>query len=426
MSVPFLDALHVWLTTGVCPTAQFGGFMIEPNILGGTNLKAFTLRADLTPSTMGTTAEKCLIIGSYQSVLRKHSAEFTSVTFDRAHLKYDQASLANQIQILFESVNRTMLSLLDIHGQNLASIFSHFKQIFFTDRGDILQAFFESCDHELEQPAFDLDLSWLQMRFEVIDSNLSFVYFNQTVFEQLLGILSAVHTNGSIHNTRIKSIDAFSACYQLSFPMNLVVSEDAMSKYQIIFRFLVSLNHVHWQLSKKCTQPRMAGLIKQLALSRQYLLHFFSQTLSFVNYQVLHAQHSVLTSRLENASGLDRIIDLHTNYLDSCLRECLLTHPKLVQLLAALISIARSFYEFQTACSDPIASASDQVMQQAIQIHQQIVKQVRIFIDALQYYSSRDSEHYLGNLLSHLDYSFFYLRTSANLAEENHISGMAD
>lgn len=402
--------------------------MISSNSNDAADLQAFILRPEYTPQVLNAAAGHCHLIGSYQAILRKYSSSLPPVALERSVLQYEKTVLTKQVQFLFDSVNKIMMNLMDTHGQNLADIFLHLKRLFFIERGDILQSFFDSCEQELLGPAADIDPNWLQMRFEIDDSRLSLFYANQPVFNQLLGILNGNSLHGSSAPS-VMSMDRLSMKYEMNFPVNLVISDEALSKYQIIFRVLLSLNHARWQLTQKCPQAQHKALDKQLSLTRNCLFQFFSGFLSFTTYQVLQNQFQQLTSKLATASGLDKIIAHHNSYLDSCLRECLLTHPKLVNLLSSLVLISRQFYQFQASCSSSSQSSQETLLSQAMKYHQHIVKQVRMFIDALQYYSSRDADHYLGNLLSHLDYNSFYLNPTTKTVpseEAQPIGGLAE
>jgi gamma-tubulin complex component 2 len=45
----------------------------------------------------------------------------------------------------------------------------------------------------------------------------------------------------------------------------------------------------------------------------------------YMQYEVLEPNHHKLKQQLKKAKTVDEIIMLHSNFLDECLKECLLT-----------------------------------------------------------------------------------------------------
>lgn len=102
------------------------------------------------------------------------------------------------------------------------------------------------------------------------------------------------------------------------------------------------------------------------------------------------------------------MVTIHTNYLDSILRECMLTNPKLVYLMQTLISIAFQFCCLYENLDTSNHQETEIISRQAEEIYVEFSKNFRVFLEAIQYYSARDGDYYLGNLYQRLDYNSFY------------------
>lgn len=107
---------------------------------------------------------------------------------------------------------------------------------------------------------------------------------------------------------------------------------------------------------------------------------------------------------------MDKLIALHTNYLDTILRECMLTNSKLVNLMHALFSTASQFCDFYAALENMNIQSNNEeiVLKQAQSLSDNFSKNFRLFLEAIQYYSARDGDYYLGNLFQRLDYNSFH------------------
>ena len=101
------------------------------------------------------------------------------------------------------------------------------------------------------------------------------------------------------------------------------------------------------------------------------------------------------------------------NFLDTCLRESMLTNSKLVQLIGMIWSTCTKFSALVFELNNRIISRSlnettfQEVMNKFSTLYQHFLKYVRVLIEALQYYAARDCDHYIANFLNSLDCQFY-------------------
>lgn len=162
--------------------------------------------------------------------------------------------------------------------------------------------------------------------------------------------------------------------YDAPFPVSLVLSKKALVKYQIIFRHIFSCKAVERQLSlcwidhqaghKKTTrwlqslkgvkQLRTAGIRSEdqftldddimpdpltlatlnTVLNRAYnlrakMLHFIQTIMAFMFTEVLEPQRAKMWAQLKDCQTVELVVEKHSDFLDTCLKECLLTNKKL-------------------------------------------------------------------------------------------------
>lgn len=111
---------------------------------------------------------------------------------------------------------------------------------------------------------------------------------------------------------------------------------------------------------------------------------------------------------------MDKLVAVHANYLDSILRECMLTNSKLVNLMHVLFSTASQFCEYyDTLETLHIQENTEEILlKQAQNLNNNFTRNLRLFLEAIQYYSARDGDYYLGSLYQRLDYNSFYLNNT--------------
>lgn len=170
-----------------------------------------------------------------------------------------------------------------------------------------------------------------------------------------------------------KDIHGFNALeldYSVPFPLSLVISRKTVLRYQLLFRYLLSLRHletllvgswnehtkaVSWR--HKSSNPRLEMWKRRAWTLRARMLVFVQQLLYFCTAEVIEPNWQALIARLEgrerkegghaatvaSASSpsaevkqpsrtVDELMQDHVDFLDTCLKECMLTNSKLIRV----------------------------------------------------------------------------------------------
>ncbi len=141
------------------------------------------------------------------------------------------------------------------------------------------------------------------------------------------------------------AIDALCLDYVVPFPLSLVISRSTLMRYQIIFRFLLHLKHIERTLSLmwmdqkqhiwRCPLPTHEDLDKwrkSLFILRTRMLVFVQQILSFAALDVLEPNWKKFEDRLRGVRTVDDLLRDHVDFLDTCLKGCMLTSSKLLKV----------------------------------------------------------------------------------------------
>ena len=159
----------------------------------------------------------------------------------------------------------------------------------------------------------------------------------------------------------IIGFDALELDYLVPFPLSLVISRKTVLRYQLVFRHLLSLRHLEtllvnsWQEHSKSTSwkhkssDRKVELWKRRAWTlRAKMLVFVQQLLYFCTVEVMEPNWQILMNRV-NGDGteatevtvngtkqvnrtVDELMQDHVDFLDTCLKECMLTQGKLLKV----------------------------------------------------------------------------------------------
>ena len=137
--------------------------------------------------------------------------------------------------------------------------------------------------------------------------------------------------------------DVFSLRYAVSAPLDVVFTEQSMTKYLRIFTFLWQLKRVEhslngtWQTMKPAVTASLerdgasgdAGSLLAQEMRRCHTLrgemhHFVSNLQYYVMFEVLEGSWDGLTKEMASAQDLDAIVEAHDKYLASVTRKALL------------------------------------------------------------------------------------------------------
>lgn len=152
------------------------------------------------------------------------------------------------------------------------------------------------------------------------------------------------------------AIDALALDYNVKFPLSLVISRKTILRYQLIFRFLLHLKHVEQSLSSMWIEQKTAAWRRpvpnhmefdkwrlRVFLLRARMLSFVQQILAFTTFEVLEPNWRALEAKLTKVTTVDQLLRDHVDFLDTCLKECMLTSSKLLR-------VSKMFLKYHIYC----------------------------------------------------------------------------
>ncbi|KAK7438063.1 gamma tubulin complex Spc97/GCP2 subunit Alp4 [Stygiomarasmius scandens] len=243
------------------------------------------------------------------------------------------------------------------------------------------------------------------------------------------------------------AIDALSLDYNVKFPLSLVISRKTILRYQLIFRFLLHLKHVEQSLSAMWIEQKTAPWRKPVTKSntvpsrppssaksrppsrppsrpsadtpeqpefekwrlrvfllRARMLSFIQQILSFATFEVLEPNWRLLEQKLDRVRTVDELLRDHLDFLDTCLKECMLTSAKLLKAYSKLIVTCATFALYAA----PYTKSANQAMLETetqegqrrrweyqVKFETNFDHWFKVFLDCVQFYASSEN----GSLL---------------------------
>ena len=327
----------------------------------------------------------------------------------------ESAAFLRTIDTAYAHANKSLLRLL-LEGEKLGERLASLKSLFFIDHGDAFTHFLDLAQHELGKKARHVSVSKLQSLLELAlrnpSSASSAVTYKEDVKVTVAGssltewLLQIVNVSGALDGTSaaaapprsednknpLLGIDALTLDYAVPFPLSLVVSRKTILRYQLVFRHLLRLKHLEHSLGatwlEHAKSPAWRARASRAAIAhegdarlrafdelerwrarvfalRARMLAFVQQMHAFVVLDVLEPNWRRLMRRLERrpigtqqgVETVDALLRLHVDFLDTCLKECMLTNGKLLKAQDKLMTTCALFVSY-TAHLGKLADAA--------------------------------------------------------------------
>ena len=342
--------------------------------------RRYTVRDNDVPPQLESVKERVLLAGKYLNVVRECGGVDVSKVVKDVPTSFDDPRFLENVNNAYAHANEALMQLL-LTTHDLPSRLQSLKHYFFLDPSDYFNYFLELGASELRKPVQKVNTSKLQSLLDLVlrqpGSIVSLDPFKEDVkvemnevtltksLQRVVNITGIEQGEGlqplaNQSNENDKNATGFTSLqldYAVPFPVSLVISRKTVWRYQALFRYLLSLRYLESQLSTTWqTQTRgiswgHKGSSRKLEIwkrrvwtLRARMLVFVQQLLYFCTAEVIEPNWTKFMSRL-NIKGetqdkrpdgymrtVDQLMQDHVDFLDTCLKECMLTNSKLLKV----------------------------------------------------------------------------------------------
>lgn len=360
--------------------------------------KRYTIRDNEVPPQLDSVRDKVLLAGKYLNVVRECGGVDISKAVKDVPKTLDDPRFLDNVNAAYTFANASLLNLL-LTKNSLTTRFRSLKHYFFLDRSDFFSYFLELSASELRKPARVVNEGKLQSLLDLVLRQPGSIAAQDPFKEDVkvrmnkIGLtkwlMQVVSVSGidqdnpeaafekqqasaaqnADDDKDIVGFDSLELDYSVPFPLSLVISRKTVLRYQLIFRHLLSLRHLEtllvtsWQDQNKVTTWRHKSSDRRLEMwkrrafnLRSKMLVFVQQLLYFCTAEVIEPNWVGLMDRVNGADAdgsevtvngtkqvnrtVDELMQDHVDFLDTCLKECMLTQAKLLKV-GVLVSSPR-------------------------------------------------------------------------------------
>lgn len=395
-SRPYMTMLNEWLHRGGIKDPH-GEFLVrEQKSIMKERLdedytdqyweKRYTFRDHDVPPQLENVRDKVLLAGKYLNVVRECGGVDVSKEVKDVPTTFDDVRFLDNVNGAYAHANSSLLELL-LTTHALPARLRSLKHYFFLDRSDFFSYFLDLSAPELRKPAKNVNVGKLQSLLDLVlrqpGSIAALDPFKEDVKVQMNEVsltkwlIRVVSTSGidqddpdgiekytpaaqvptSEDDKNITGFNALELDYAVPFPLSLVISRKTVLRYQLLFRYLLSLRHLEnlltnsWEehtkvksWTNRSSNPKVERWKRRTWTLRSRMLVFIQQLLYYCTAEVIEPNWRSLMERVHgtdegNHGGpkqvnrtVDELMQDHVDFLDTCLRECMLTNSKLLKV----------------------------------------------------------------------------------------------
>ena len=365
-SRPFFDILQDWIYKGQI-SDPFFDFMVEQkhgSTLDGEAIKfggKDNLTVDYwdkfyvhvpknTPMFLDDLRDLIMNTGKYLNVVRLYGQQFS---FPKAKEILYTKQIKYYRDILEEAYNFASKLLLDllIEKEGLKSRLTSAKQYFLMGQGDFFLQFMTMAASELKKSVADIvpaklaNMLELSMRTSSANSDaykddvktVLLPYDYVTQLNKILSIETDKEAESMSSNTpelNLSGLEAFSITYDVKWPVNLVINQKAIARYQMLFRHIFYIKNVErllcsvWVDNKSCIASGGSGYTKwhaKMFMLRDKMMGFVKNLEIYIMFDVIEPHWDKLQRVLVDITDVELLLRTHSEFLDHCLKVGLTT-----------------------------------------------------------------------------------------------------
>ena len=399
-SRPYMSMLNEWLHHGGIkdPHAEF--LIKEQKSIKRDHLeedftdeyweKRYTIRENDVPPQLEGVKDKVLLAGKYLNVVRECGGVDFSTEVKDVPTSFDDPLFLKNINAAYAHANASLLNLL-LTTHALPARLRSMKHYFFLDRSDFFSYFLFLSDSELKKSARSVNVGKLQSLLDLVlrqpgsvaaedpyKEDVKIQMNDQSLTKFLMGVVSVKGFDEGMNDKsmertqtpatqavtedddKMNGFQALEFKYSVPFPLSLVVSSKTVVRYQILFRYLLSMRHLEglilnsWEehnkvmsWTHKSSDPALERWKRRAWTLRARMLNFVQQFTYYCTSEVIEPNWNILMTKVigndkaekDPRTGqqyvnrtVDELMEDHVDFLDTCLKECMLMNSKLLKV----------------------------------------------------------------------------------------------
>ncbi|XP_039496870.1 gamma-tubulin complex component 2 homolog isoform X2 [Drosophila santomea] len=433
---PYMRMLQMWIQKGVIVDRN-QEFLVEDNeVIHRDELpehysddyweRRYNVRRDHIPSFLEKYSDKILRTGKYLNVIRQCGKRVMPT--QEMHLEFDPTS-ERHVSVINDAYYFAARMLLDVllTENDLMGHLQSVKRYLLLNQGDFTMQFMDACEDELTKNVdhvlpmtlenlLGLTLRLSSARNDPYKDDLHCELLPYDLVTQMSKIMNQKEEYWQAQpRLDLSGLECFAFTYEVKWPCSLVLNHIAISKYQMLFRQLFYCKHVERQLCKiwkensiaKKFSPQAAELYRSAFTLRQRMMNAIQNLEYYMMIEIIEPNWHIFIEKMKTVENVDNVLRLHQDFLDSCLKNCMLTESShLNRAIFKICKICLKFCEFiQLETSlDPADTFSERVKRFDLEFTGLLIS----FLKQINNMAKKNTADCFMNLVHRINFNAFY------------------
>lgn len=395
--------------------------MVRENITSKWEAKYEIIPSNI-PNFLSRVSNEILRAGKYLNVIQECGKSIVNNNNNDeslVNIKISDESHLEVIKFAYTSASSALLKLIMDENDLLGRLLS-VKRYFLLQQGDFLEQFLDVCEVELQKEAekvtpmkieklLELTLRLSSAKNDKYQDNLKIVFFPYTIQNQV----SRYYTDEDDDTIdfdealQLKGLESFSFGYIIDdWPVSIVLNQIALSKYQMIFRLLYFCKHTERQLCKNWSRMKVKSTKFDISTRTlcQRMMNVIQNVEYYMMFEVIEPNFHTLLDKLKKVNNIDEVLYYHHHFLETCLHDCMLTNPTLLNSIFNLCNLSLEFCDLQQKPDDANPTISKIMVEFSNRFEEEMHKFLKLANAA---YSTDPTEKFV-NLIHRFNFNHFY------------------
>ncbi|XP_017066983.1 gamma-tubulin complex component 2 homolog isoform X2 [Drosophila eugracilis] len=433
---PYMRMLKLWIQKGVIVDRN-REFLVEDNEVVHRDempehysddywVKRYTVRSDNIPAFLEKYSDKILRTGKYLNVIRQCGKRVMPT--QEMRLEYDPTS-ERHVSVINDAYYFAARMLLDVllTENDLMGHLQSVKRYLLLNQGDFTMQFMDACEDELSKNVdhvlpmtlenlLGLTLRLSSARNDPYKDDLHCELLPYDLVTQMSKIMNQKEEYWLAQKRLdLSGLECFAFTYEVKWPVSLVLNHIAISKYQMLFRQLFYCKHVERQLCKiwkensiaKKFSPQAAELYRSAFTLRQRMMNAIQNLEYYMMIEIIEPNWHIFIEKMKKVENVDNVLRLHQDFLDMCLKNCMLTESShLNRSIFKICKLCLKFCDFiQLESSlDPADTFSERVKRFDLEFTGLLLS----FLKQINSMAKKNTADRFLNLVHRINFNAFY------------------
>jgi hypothetical protein len=357
--VPLLRMIEKWIYVGEVDDPHGEFFIrVNPKIAPEDTITdnlwddRFSVRSEFVPRFIPPTVIDVIFsAGKAQSVLFSFSNQ--KGKFERP-ITLDDLLFEGHISNVFKKASHCLIAVLK-HDHDLNVLFEAVRKVFLCERGDWLNWFMRSADFIMRRARDQIHPQDFDPHIAAVVNEPLVKFIGVAIEdEQLAYSVQSIHAITALSGpgismrplvkakiTTSKTFwEFFSFVPVVNEPLNLILTQAAQKKYQLLFRHFLLWRRLE---QKFCHNWRLKKSLRPISAQRHSMHVFITAYLNYMTATVVRPAWAVFEAKVEQVQNIEHLIHAHERLLQDLLKGCFLLNEKLFQRVCYLAMMCWHF-----------------------------------------------------------------------------------